>query len=78
MPTIQCHIGSRVYRLDYERTDLTSGSLYKGTLYTDRILDFFFEISEEGDERLFGPSGTAEEVKGPVMRAILGREIREI
>jgi hypothetical protein len=78
MPTIHCHIGNREYRLDYDRTDLVSGSMYKGTLYMDRILDFFFEISEEGDERLFGPSGTPEEVKKPVMRAILGEELRKM
>ena len=77
MPTISCYIGEQVYRLDYERTNLTSGCLYRGTLYTDRILDFFFEISGEGDERLFSPPDTEEELKRPVMKAVLGRELGE-
>jgi len=51
--------------------------LYRGTLYTDRILDFFFEISGEGDERLFSPPDTEEELKRPVMKAVLGRELGE-
>jgi hypothetical protein len=71
MPTTQCLIDGHNYRLDYDREDITSGRLYKGTLYTDRLLDFTFEVPSDKEDPLFSPSDTPDNVKGMIMSKVL-------
>ena len=70
MPTIPCSFEGKIYQLDYERTLLVSGGLYHGTFYLDKILDFYFEVFDNGDPTLFAPLHTADNLKQAVIGAI--------
>ena len=74
MTTIQCKIGSRDYRMDYEKVMITSGELYHGTVYQSHIFEFFFVIFTNGDPILFSPLHTEEGRKNAIIAAIKNHE----
>jgi hypothetical protein len=70
MDTIQCHIGDKDYRLDYDVTPITTGRIYRGTVFTEHIVDFYLEVPNDGGEPLFSPIDADEKIKEAVIRAI--------
>jgi hypothetical protein len=77
MAIIKCKIGSRDYRLDYDKVKITSGGLYHGTVFQSHIFEFFFVIFTNGDPTLFSPLNADEEQKSAVIKAIREHEQRE-
>ena len=74
MPAILCPFQDRNYQLDYEKALLASGALYHGTLYLDKILDFYFEVFDNGEPTLFAPLNTADNLKKAIIGAITNFE----
>lgn len=71
MNTAQCQIGGQKYRLDYDCTRVTSGRIFHGTLYLERIVDFYCEVPDEDGEPLFSPRDTRAEIRKAVIDSIL-------
>ena len=70
MTTTICHIGDRDYRLDYDSSRITSGRIYHGTVYMAHILDFYFEVPDDGTAPLFSPGDTPREVREAILHAV--------
>ena len=74
MPSIKCKIGGKEYNLDYERTPITSGILYHGTLFQHKILEFFFVNFNNGEPPLFSPLHTDEALKNEIITCVNAHE----
>jgi len=70
MATTFCNIDGKSFRIDYERTQITSGILYHGTLFQQRILEFFFVLFANGDPVLFSPQETGEPIRTAIINSI--------
>ncbi len=74
MPSIQCKIGGREYRLDYDKVKIASGMLYHGTVFQSHIFEFFFVNFTNGDPVLFSPLHTDEGLKDTIIASIMEYE----
>ena len=74
MPFTVCQFEGREFRIEYEKTPITSGLLYHGTLFQEHIFEFTFVIFNNGDPVLFSPMNTAPGKKEVVMEAIKAHE----
>jgi hypothetical protein len=70
MPTTTCNIDGKICRIDYEKTFITSGSLFHGTVFQDHIFEFFFVIFNNDDPTLFSPICTPDQKKNSIIQAI--------
>jgi hypothetical protein len=74
MPLTTCHIDDQDFRLEYEKTSITSGTLYHGTVYQNHIFEFFFVVFKNGDPVLFSPLDTESSRKNIIVETILDFE----
>jgi hypothetical protein len=70
MPSGTCFMDGKNYRIDYEKTNITSGVLYHGTVFQEHIFEFSFVVFNNGDPVLFSPIETAASKKNMIMNAV--------
>ncbi|MFI5153955.1 MAG: hypothetical protein ACHQET_11515 [Chitinophagales bacterium] len=70
MNPITCIINGQEFHLEYEKTSITSGILYHGTVFEKHIFEFFFVIFKNGDPDLFSPLDTIDSKKRSIIEAI--------
>jgi len=74
MTSTSCVLEGKEYRMDYEKTEISSGTMYHGTVYLEHILEFFFVIFKNGDPVLFSPLDTPDSRKDVIIRSITDSE----
>jgi len=74
MQSTTCFIDGKECRLDFDRTSITSGTLYHGTVFERHVFDFFFVVFDNGSPMLFSPLDTTEPRKIAIVTAVKNAE----